>query len=62
MYHPDKMEQFGGRRKKQAEEALYEQEKSITQLMQINGLNKYLYRGVSQQFNEIYKLIDIYAK
>lgn len=37
---------------------IFEKEKSIAQLMQANGLNKYLYRGVSEQFNEIYKLID----
>ena len=43
-------------------DTIFEQEKSITQLMQINGLNKYLYRGVSQQFDAIYKLIDTYAK
>jgi hypothetical protein len=43
-------------------DTIFEQEKSISQLMQINGLNKYLYRGVSQQFDAIYKLIDTYAK
>ena len=43
-------------------DTIFEQEKSIAQLMQINGLNKYLYRGVSEQFDAIYKLIDTYAK
>jgi hypothetical protein len=31
-------------------------------LMQVNGLNKYLYKWVSKQFDAIYKLIDTYAK
>jgi len=43
-------------------DTIFEQEKSISQLMEINGLNKYLYRGVSNQFDAIYKLIDTYAK
>jgi hypothetical protein len=43
-------------------DTIFEQEKSIAQLMQVNGLNKYLYRGVSKQFDAIYKLIDNYAK
>ncbi len=43
-------------------DTIFEQEFSISQLMQVNGLNKYLYRGVSEQFDEIYKLIDTYAK
>jgi len=43
-------------------DTIFEQEKSISQLMQMNGLNKYLYKWVSKQFDAIYKLIDNYAK
>jgi hypothetical protein len=30
--------------------------------MKKNGLNRYLYKWVSNQFDAIYKLIDTYAK
>lgn len=43
-------------------DTIFEQELSISQLMQVNGLNKYLYKWVSKQFDAIYKLIDDYAK
>jgi len=43
-------------------DTIFEQEKSIAQLMKKNGLNRYLYKWVSNQFDAIYKLIDTYAK
>lgn len=44
-------------------DAIFEQEKSINQLMQTSWLAKYQYREVSKQFDEIYHLIDqIHAK
>ncbi len=39
-------------------DAIFEQEKSIKQLMQDSGLAKYQYREVSEQFEAIYNLID----
>lgn len=44
-------------------DAIFEQEKSIKQLMEASGLTKYQYREVSEQFEAIYNLIDTkYAK
>ncbi len=39
-------------------DTIFEQEKSINQLMQTSWLAKYQYREVSKQFDEIYHLID----
>ncbi len=39
-------------------DAIFEQEKSIKQLMDDSGLAKYQYREVSEQFEAIYNLID----
>ncbi len=39
-------------------DAIFEQEKSISQLMDSSGLAKYQYKEVSKQFNKIYDLID----
>ncbi len=44
-------------------DAIFEQEKSIKQLMEDSGLAKYQYREVSEHFEAIYNLIDTkYAK
>ncbi|MBU2969836.1 hypothetical protein KO527_10805 [Pseudoalteromonas sp. C2R02] len=44
-------------------DVIFEQEKSISQLMDESGLAKYQYKEVNEQFNEIYQLIDSnYAK
>ena len=43
-------------------DTIFEKEKSISQIMQESGLNKYLYKEVSKQFDKIYKIIDFYAK
>jgi len=44
-------------------DAIFEQEKSIAQLMDDSGLAKYQYREASKQFEAIYNLIDTkYAK
>jgi len=44
-------------------DAIFEQEKSIKQLMEVSGLARYQYREVSEQFDAIYNLIDTkYAK
>ena len=44
-------------------DAIFEQEKSMAQLMGDSGLAKYQYREVSEQFEAIYNLIDTkYAK
>lgn len=39
---------------------IFEEEKSIQQLMQVSGLAKYQYQEVANQFDNIYKLIDSY--
>lgn len=39
---------------------IFEEEKSIQQLMQLSGLAKYQYQEVANQFDNIYKLIDSY--
>lgn len=41
-------------------DGIFEQEKSIRQLMQASGLAAYQYREVAQQFDAIYSLIDQY--
>ena len=41
-------------------DAIFEEEKSIAQLMENSGLAAYQYKDVSQQFNAIYTLIDTY--
>ena len=44
-------------------DAIFEQEKSISQLMQASWLANYQYREVNKQFNAIYHLINTqYAK
>lgn len=44
-------------------DGIFEQEKSIAQLMTWSGLARHHYKEVSEQFDEIYKLIDSkYAK
>ncbi len=42
-------------------DAIFEKEKSISQIMAISWLAKYQYREVNKQFNELYSLIDQYA-
>lgn len=39
-------------------EAIFEQEKSINQIIQEGGLPAYTYREVAEQFNQIYKYLD----
>jgi hypothetical protein len=39
-------------------DTIFEQEKSISQLMQVSWLANYQYREVNKQFNDIYHLID----
>ena len=39
---------------------IFEKEQSIRQLMQNNPLSNYTYKQVSQQFNDLYTLIDSY--
>lgn len=41
-------------------DTIFEEEKSINQLMKSSGLTAYQYKEVSEQFNAIYKLIDTY--
>lgn len=41
---------------------IFEQEKSIAQLMETSGLAKYQFQEVAKQFNNIYNLIDSYGK
>jgi len=41
-------------------DTIFEKEKSIAQLMDSWSLYKYTLRDVSEQFNDIYKLIDTY--
>lgn len=41
-------------------DTIFEKEKSIAQLMDSWSLYKYTLRDVSQQFNDIYQLIDTY--
>jgi len=44
-------------------DVIFEQEKSIAQLMDLSGLAKYQYKEVNNQFNAIYQLIySKYAK
>lgn len=39
-------------------DAIFEQEKSISQIMESNALAKFNYRSVNEQFNAIYQYID----
>lgn len=41
-------------------DVIFEDEKSIQQIMQTSGLAKYQYQEVANQFENIYKLIDSY--
>lgn len=42
-------------------DTIFEKEKSIKQLMKDSPLNKYHYKDVYSQFNELYNLIDTHA-
>lgn len=43
-------------------DVIFEDEKSIQQIMKTSGLAKYQYQEVANQFEKIYKLIDSYGK